>query len=537
MPANRLIVRGGPIVTLDPVHPTPEAMVIERGHIMALGTVDQLDAEWGRGAELLDLEGRAVIPGLTDSHLHLLSYGLVLEQVGLAGVKSVAELCDRVGAAARAAQKSDDWILGRGWDQDMLVEHRYPNRYDLDAVAGGRPVLLVRSCGHCSVVSSRALELAGITAATADPPGGQIERDPATGEPTGILHETAAGLVRVIVPPPSYSAKRRGLAKAFRLALSAGLTACHPDDVRNAGDFATAWQLYHETLSETGGPRIRAEVSDFAIDQPLSIGMRTGSGDRMLSVGAMKSFVDGSLGARSAALTEPYSDGPGCGILVRDRTEFMATVARAHAAGMQVAVHAIGDLGVDWALDAIAAAQAARPGLSLRHRVVHAQITRPDQLPRFVQLGAVAEIQPKFVTTDKLWVESRIGAARARHSYCWKTMLDAGVKLAGGSDGPVEPLHPLLGIYAAVTREGMDGGPADGWLPSERLTVDQAVRLFAVGGAYAAGQESWRGRLSPGMVADFVVLDHSPYMVAPQSIKDIEVEMTFVAGRPLFVRT
>jgi predicted amidohydrolase YtcJ len=250
----------------------------------------------------------------------------------------------------------------------------------------------------------------------------------------------------------------------------------------------------------------------------------------------MKSFVDGSLGARSAALTAPYADGPGCGILVRERGSFLATIARAHAAGMQVAIHAIGDLAVDWALDGIEAAQIARPDLSLRHRVVHAQITRPDQLARFVRLGAVAEIQPKFVTTDKLWVESRVGAERASHSYCWKSMLEAGVPVAGGSDGPVEPLHPLLGIFAAVTRQGMDGKPVDGWLPSERLSVDQALRLFATGGAYAAGEESWRGSLAPGMAADFVVLNRSPYAVEPGALKDLVVEMTFIAGQQLYQR-
>ncbi len=531
--ARRLFVYGGQITTLDPVDPHPEAMVVEDGRVVALGARDSLAARWGGEGERLDLRGRALVPGFTDSHLHLLSYGLVLEQLQLSGVTCLADLVTRLAERARDWPEGE-WILGRGWDQDLFSEKRYPTRYDLDRAAPGRPVLLVRSCGHCSVVSSPALELAHITAATPDPPGGAIERDPATGEPTGVLHERAAGLVRDIIPAPSYESKRRALVAALRLALSAGLTACHPDDVRNAGDFTTAWQLYRDVLAVTAGPRIRVEVSDFALDEILATGMRTGSGTPLLSVGAIKSFVDGSLGARSAALTEPYCDGPGSGILVRERAEFMETIRRAHSAGMQVAIHAIGDLGVDWALDAIEGAQEYRPGLALRHRVVHAQITRPDQLPRFVRLGAMAEIQPKFVTTDKLWVEARVGTERARHSYCWSTMLRSGVACAGGSDGPVEPLHPLLGIYAAVTRSGMDGEPACGWLPEERLTVDDALRLFALGGAYAEGAESWRGSLSPGKVADFVVLDRAPDAVEPHAIRDISVEMTYIDGRRVF---
>lgn len=536
MTAKRLLVSGGPITTLDPIHPHPEAVLVEDGRVLALGRRADLATHWGAGASTLDLEGRAVVPGLTDSHLHLLSYGLVLEQVQLTGVTGLPDLVARV--AERASELPEgEWILGRGWDQDLFAERRYPTRHNLDRAAPGRPVLLVRGCGHCSVVSSKALELARITADTPDPPGGMIERDPATGAPTGVLHERAAGLVREIIPAPSYEAKQRALHAALRLALSAGLTACHPDDVRNAGDFATAWRLYQDVLAQTAGPRIRVEVSDFAMEELLALGMRTGSGTPMLSVGAIKAFVDGSLGARSAALTEPYSDGPGSGILVRERAEFMETIRRAHTAGMQVAIHAIGDLGVDWALDGIEAAQKALPSLKLRHRVVHAQITRPDQLPRFVNLGAVAEIQPKFVTTDKLWVESRVGLERARHSYCWKTMLRSGVRCAGGSDGPVEPLHPLLGIYAAVTRSGMDGSPECGWLPDERLAVDEALRLFALGGAYAAGAESWRGSLSPGKVADFVVLDRSLDSVSPHEIKDVAVEMTYIGGQKVFSKS
>lgn len=529
-----MIVSGGDIVTLDPLQPRPEAMAIANGHVQALGGRIELERAWGGTACRLDLDGAAAVPGFTDSHLHLLSAGLVLEQVQLAGCPSLRRMLELVAEAAVALGEGD-WVLGRGWDQDFFVERRYPVRQDLDQVCGGRPALLTRACGHCSVANTKALELAGIGPGTPEPPGGRIERDQATGEPTGVLHERAAGLVRAAIGEPSLDTKRRGLERAMRLALSSGLVAVHPDDVRSAGGAATALRLYEELLPRLGGPRVRLDVSEFALDELLASGLRTGSGDPMISVGAIKLFVDGSLGARTAALTRPYADDPGqSGMVVQERESFMRQVGRAHAHGFQVAIHAIGDLAVDWSLDAIEAAQVAGPRWDARHRVVHVQITRPDHPARFRALGAVAEIQPKFVTTDKLWVDARVGSELARTSYAWKTFLDAGVRCAGGSDAPVEPLQPLLGLYAAVTRQGLDGEPAGGWYPHERLSAEEAMRLFTLGGAYAGHSEQWRGSLSPGKAADFVVLDRAPDRVPPAAIKDLSVLATYISGRRVF---
>jgi hypothetical protein len=528
------MISGGEIVTLDPFAPRPEALVVAGGRVLALGPAAELEAVWGTGAAHLDLDGRALIPGLTDSHLHLLGYGIALDQLALADCPSVTRLVEMVAQRA-GSLGAEEWILGRGWDQDQFAEHRYPTRGDLDPVSGGRPALLTRACGHCIVVNSRALELAGIGAGTPDPPGGKIDRDPVTGEPTGILWEHAAGPVRGAIGAPPYAGLKRSLERAMRAALAKGLVEVHPDDVRTAGDAATAFRLYGELLPVTGGPRVRLDVSSFAMDELFAAGLRTGSGDGMFSVGAIKLFVDGSLGARTAALTRPYADDPGqSGILVQPRDAFMADVQKAHRHGMQVAIHAIGDLAVDWALDAIQAAQEAGTPRALRHRVVHVQITRPEHPARFVALGAVAEIQPKFVTTDKRWVEARVGPELARTSYAWKTLLDAGVHCAGGSDAPVEPIDPLLGVAAAVTRQGADGSPPGGWLPSQRLTVEEALRLFAAGGAYAAHSEGWRGSLSPGKAADFVILDRAPDRVDPSEIKDLRVLGTFIEGREVY---
>jgi hypothetical protein len=527
-------VYGGEIRTLDPSVPCAEAMVVRGAAVLALGPRAELEAAWGKAAGRLDLEGRAVIPGLTDSHLHLLSAGLAMDQLELGGCPSLVRLTELVGEAARGLP-AGEWLVGRGWDQDLFTEHRYPTRNDLDPVSGGHPACLTRCCGHCSVANSRALALAGIGAGTTDPPGGRIDRDPGTGEPTGVLWEAAGGLLRAAIPVPSYETKRRALERAMRLALSKGLVAVYPDDVRSAGDLETAWRLYEELLPATGGPRVRLDVSWQAVDELLRAGLRTGSGDGMLSIGSAKLFADGSLGARTAALTEPYADDPAQrGILVHERDEFEALVAGAHERGMQVAIHAIGDLGVEWSLTAIERAQRAARRGDLRHRIVHAQVLRPDQPRRFARLGVVADIQPKFVGTDKLWVESRLGADRSRTSYCWRTLLKAGVRCAGGSDCPVEPLDPLLGLHAAVTRQDLKGEPDGGWQPQEKLDVDAALRLFALGGPYAANAEEQRGALSRGRAADFVVLDRSPYAVAPEELKDLRVVMTYVAGRRVY---
>lgn len=529
-----LILYNGVIHTLARPGHTVAALAVAGGRILATGEDGQVLTYRGPGTAMLDLGGRSVVPGLIDSHLHLLSFGESLTRLQLAAVRSAAEL--KALVRERTAElPPDEWILGRGWDQEVFAEKRYPSRYDLDEAAPGRAVVLRRACGHACVASTRALNLAGITRETPDPDGGVIDRD-AAGEPTGVLRERAAGLLAEAMPAPGPAQTAAALERGVRAALAAGLTGLHTNDGFGDG-FTSAWALYHEVLHGRDLPmRVWWDVPVAWLDEVLDSPYRSGSGSEWLKLGAVKLFADGSLGASTALLSEPYSDAPAqLGVAVQSREDLAEQVVRAHVGGMQVAIHAIGDRAIETGLDAIAKAQGLVPRPA-RHRIVHCQIMRPELFARFRELRVVADVQPKFVTTDMRWTEQRVGRVRMASSYAWRTFLESGVVMAGGSDCPVEPVEPLWGIYAAVTRQDMDGNPDGGWMPEQRLTVDQAVRLFTLGGAFAAFEEGVRGTLEPGKYADLVVLSADPYRVEPGRIKDLTVEVTIVGGRVAYQR-
>lgn len=526
----------GTIITLNPHQPYARAAASRAGRWLAVGGEDEVRAAAGPAAEVVDLGGRTAIPGLTDSHMHLLNYGLHLERLHLEGVRSLAELTKRVRERA-ATLPAGTWILGRGWDQDRLAERRYPTAADLDRAAPAHPVVLVRACGHLSAVNSLALKLAGISRDTPDPEGGRIDRDE-RGEPTGILRESATGLVGRHIPPPDLASLKRALQAAMRRALAAGLTMVHTDDVGTAGGLEQALALYEEAVRAGDPPfRVQLEVAAKYLDELIGKGLRTGDGDEWFRVGPLKIFADGSLGGGTAALSEPYADAPdNCGLPLLDAEAMGELVEKAHRHGMQVAIHAIGDRAAAIALSAIARAQAAEPGRRLRHRIVHCQVLRRDLIDQFVREGVVADVQPKFITSDLHWAERRLGRDRLRWSYAWRDLLEAGVPCAGGSDAPVEPLEPFLGIYAAVTRCDLDGQPAGGWLPEQKLTVEEALRLFALGGAYAGHDERARGMVAPGYQSDLAVLSANPLRIDPLALKDVQVLMTVVGGRVAYRR-
>lgn len=532
---GNLLLYNGRVIGLADAARGATAVLVVNGRIQAVGGDEAVRAAAPRDVAAVDLAGKAVVPGFIDSHLHLLSFGMHLQRLDLALVGSLAELVRRVAERHRALP-AGDWLIGRGWDQDLFAEKRYPTRQDLDAVVPDRPVALTRACGHVMVVNSEALRRAGLTAGTPDPDGGKIDRD-AAGEPTGVLRELAMGLVGRFIPKPSAKELEPALRAAVGRALAAGVTGVHSDDCGAFG-FDTVLDLYRRNLGPEGLPfRVSMDVSNDVISDLLATDLRTGSGDEHVRIGAVKMFADGSLGASTAALSEPYSDNPSSrGIPVVTPEQMRENVVRAHRAGMQVAIHAIGDLAIGMALDAYEAALAAAPRLNHRHRIIHCQIMRPEHFERFAKLGVVADIQPKFITTDMRWAERRVGPERARTSYAWRTFLERGVHCAGGSDCPVEPLDPLLGLYSAVTREDLDGRPEGGWLPEERLTGEEALRLFTLGGAYAAFDEQDKGSIEPGKLGDLVVLDRDPTAVPGEAIKDLQVEMTVVGGRVAFQR-
>jgi predicted amidohydrolase YtcJ len=506
-----------------------EALAVLEGRILYVGDRDVAKNSFPRGVipDVVDLQGKSVLPGFIDSHMHLMNLGLALRNLQLGGVRSIAELKKVVAERAKTAAP-DEWILGRGWDQDSFAEKRYPTRRDLDEASGGRPVYLTRACGHLAVLSSKALELAGIGKETPDPPGGAIDRD-MYGEPTGVLRETAQGLARDRIPEPTADTMLECTKEGMKYMLERGITSIHPNDgLESVRETMDVYRKAHES----GLPlRVYWDLPVSMLAELAETPLRTGDGDDYLRIGAAKMFADGSLGGRTAALEESYSDEPGnSGILVTSEDDLRKDVYWAHSLGMQVAVHCIGDRATRVSLSAIDNAQSRLPRKSLRHRLVHTQILSPALITEMRRVRVVADVQPKFLTTDMRWAHERVGAQRMRSSYAWHTMLKAGIPLAGGSDCPVEPSDPLWGIYAAVTRKDMDGHPSGSYYPNERITTEEALRLFTEGGAYAEFNEDKKGTLECGKLADFVVLSQDLFRVAPDDIKDIEVLMTVVGG-------
>jgi len=503
------------------------------GRIICIGDYEECLNAFPRGVkpETRDLGGKTVMPGFIDSHIHLLGFGLNLEQLSLVDVASVEELKEKVRERALETEEGG-WIIGRGWDQDQFAEKRYPTRYDLDEVAGSRPVYLVRTCGHIAVASSKALEIAGITKDVEDPTGGAIDRD-SRGEPTGVFRESALGLVQSCIPKADVEATETALAKGIQYVFSKGITSVHTND--GQGGFWETIDLYRRVQGKGFPLRVYWDIPSEFFEDLSNSELRTKDGHDYFRIGAVKLFADGSLGGRTAALEFPYSDDPGNhGILVVSEEELMEAVYKAHIHGMQVAIHAIGDRAVRVSLDAIEYAQNRFPVYDLRHRIVHAQILSPELIARMKSLRVVADIQPKFISTDMRWAVDRVGTERMKWSYAWRTMLEEGIPLAGGSDCPVEPPDPLYGIYCAVTRKDMNGNPSSGFYPEQKMTVDEAVHLFTTGAAYAGHEENKKGRLSPGYLCDFVVLSDDIYCVDPEEIKDLEVLLTVVGGQVVY---
>ncbi len=524
-----LIVRNGVIYPRTGRRQAVSALASWGGRVVAVGDDQDVMVWKGPNTQVMDLAGRVVLPGLIDSHLHLLNLGQALSRLDLSAVTSVADLKQAV--KERAEEIETDWILGRGWEQGQFIEERYPLRTDLDEVAPHRPVFLKRACGHVAVASSQALQLAGVDAQTPDPPGGIIDRGE-DGQPTGVLRETAMSLVEAVVPASDSDDMMHALVRGAKAALAAGITGVHSND-SFGGTWEAGWELYRQALRELPF-RVYWDVPISHLDEVLASPLRTGDGDDRVRLGAMKIFVDGSLGGSTALLSEPYHDDPSNrGVMIPEEDQLHELVLRSHAGGMQVAIHAIGDRAIELALDAIAYAQATVPRPS-RHRIIHCQIMRPELFKRFGELGVVADIQPKFITTDMRWTESRIGPERTLSSYAWKTFLEHGVVLSGGSDAPVEPLFPWWGIYAAVARQNMEGNPAEGWFNQQALSVEEAMDAFTVGSAYAAGEEQVKGTLTPGKLTDAVVVDADPFNVSPARLKDMRVLKTLVGGEVVY---
>ncbi len=521
-----LIVVGGDIRTMDPAHPHAEALAVTRGRIVAIG--DRATISAMPATRTIDLHGASVTPGLIDAHCHLYGLGVDHDAVSVRALPSEQDTANVVGAAA-ANRPPGEWVLGRGWDQNRWPGQQFPTKASLDAAVGDRPVVLRRVDGHASWLSSKALALAGITKTTKDPAGGKIVRD-ATGEPTGVLIDNAADLVDAVMPPATPAIRERRIRTAANQAIAAGITAVHEMGIEDA----TA-AVYEKLAASSPGLPLRVYAflaGDPAHLERLSTPPKPPIGRFVMR--GVKFFADGALGSRGARLYAPYVDDPSNrGLWVTEPAQLTAGVEAAVAHGWQVAVHAIGDAGVGSVLDAYLAVQHAHPG-DHRLRVEHTQVIAPADIARMVAAHAIASMQPTHATSDMPWAEQRIGPVRILGAYAWRTMLDRKIPLAAGSDFPVEDVPPILGIYAAVTRQDASGSPAAGWYPAQKLTLDEAIAAFTTGAAYAEGAEATRGMIAVGRPADLTIYDR---VLAPdRTLLETHVDYTIVDGEIVFER-
>jgi predicted amidohydrolase YtcJ len=543
-PPADLVFRNGVIFTGTSELPWARAVVIKGDRIVRVVHSDA-DADIhrliGLKTRVIDLHGQFAMPGFNDAHVHLAAGAYVKLEVDLRGSQSVEELQRRIRARLKEFQPGE-WIIAPGWDHTLWPAKKFPSRQDLDAISTDHPIFSQRVDGHVAVVNSRALKIAGITSETPDPPGGHIEHDPSTGEPTGMLEEDAAmNLVYERVPPFSEAQRLRSFALVMDEASECGVTSIQDNSVMSADDGDNyGWQnfLMFQELKRDGKQKIRiSEWLPFALPVARLEEMRRAGGttDAWLKTGALKALIDGSLGSRTAALLAPYSDDPATsGILRLDPTELTQMVIERDRAGFQIALHAIGDRANRIALDTFAAAQNANGPWDRRDRVEHAQIVAPGDFVRFAFLGVIASMQPSHVLTDERWAADRLGSERVKGAYAWHTMEKDGVHLAFGTDYPVEPINPLRGIYACVTRELPDGGPSGGWQPQEKLPMDDCLRAYTAGSAYAEFDEKRKGTIAPGMLADIVVFPVDITRIPPRDLLSTHAAMTIAGGRIVF---
>ena len=533
--AAELVLTNGIIYTVDAARPRVEAVAVRGERIVAAGTSKEIQAWVGPNTRVVDLKGRFAMPGFNDAHVHLANGGQAKLAVSLTGSRSVAEMQQRIRDRL-AEYKPGEWVTGRGWDHTLWPEKKFPTKKDMDAVSTEHPMIFNRVDGHVAIANSLALKIAGIAKNSPNPETGEIERD-SSGEPTGMLKEGGAmSLVFRKIPEMSADQRRRGIQLALAEAASLGVTSIQDNSGWN--DF-----LVYEQLKKEG--KLTARISEWLpflapLERVEEMRKYGGTTDPWLRTAGLKGVVDGALGGRTAAMNEPYSDQASTrGILniPEDRLKQMAV--ERDAAGFQINLHAIGDRANRAALDAFEAAMKARQardaakGWDPRHRIEHAQIVAPVDIPRFAALGVIASMQPSHQTTDSRWAAERVGPERVKGAYAWKWMQRVGARLAFGTDYPVEPITPFRGLFACVTRE-VDGQPGSSWQPQEVISLDDCIAAYTAGSAYADHAEKDKGRIAVGQLADIIVLSNELTRIPPLQILRTDVLMTFVGGRLVY---
>jgi hypothetical protein len=526
MPADLVLTRGK-IYTVDPARPWAEAAAVVGERIAAAGEAREVEPWIGPGTRVVDLQGRLVLPGFIDSHVHFIEGGHDLMAVQLRDAATPEAFTARIAAKARELPPGQ-WILGGNWDHQAFPGAELPRREWIDAVTPEHPVSVSRMDGHMVLCNSLALRLAGVDRNTSTPAGGVIVRDPASGEPTGVFKDAARNLIYRAVPEPTPAQVRAMAEKALAAAAAAGVTTVH--DVSGERGFAAYQDLLREGRLTS---RVAVYFPIAAVDDALKLDLKSGFGSGRLRFAGLKGFTDGSLGSGTALFFEPYSDEPGNRGLFHGQMfpegAMLQRVLEADRHGLDVAVHAIGDQAIATLLDIYQELPAPGPR-PRRLRMEHVQHMRAADVQRMARLGVVASVQPYHGIDDGRWAARRIGPERLPWAFPYRSLLDAGVPLAFGSDWPVAPMEPIQGIYAAVTRRTLDGLNPDGWVPAQKIPLAAAVHASTLGGAYAECAEREKGSVTPGKLADFVVLDRNLFEIPPEEIREARVLTTICGG-------
>jgi len=531
-PATDLLLLNAHVVTMDPTRRAAQAIVVRGDRIVWVGANDEAQQLFPATARTIDLHGATVLPGIIDAHTHLISFGESLLRLNLKDVATEQEAVARVKQKV-ASTAPNEWIVGWGWDEGKWASH-YPTNKALNAVSPKNPVYLIGLHGYAAWVNQKALQMAGVNKETKDPENGKVLRDEKTGEPTGVLLNTAQELVGKQVPAPTLEQLKRAIELAAQECVRNGLTSVHEALVG-----AAQLQAFRELVAEGRLPLRVYVMLDGAdrvlVAQWLERGPEIDP-NHQLTIRSFKLFADGALGSRGAALLQPYSDAPQTnGVIRTPESEVYQLTRSSLQRGFQVCTHAIGDAANRLVLDAYANALKSVPqAYDPRLRIEHAQVLAPEDIPRFARLGVIASMQPTHATSDMKWAEARLGPQRIKGAYAWRSVLDTGVHLPLSSDFPGETLNPFYGIYAATTRQDPEGNPPGGWYPEQRLTFDEALRGYTIEAAYAEFAEKDKGSIEKGKLADLTVISQDITKLEPREILSVQVLKTFVGGKLIY---
>ncbi len=536
--AADLVLLNGNIVTLDKNNPHAEALAIKGDTVIAVGS-NRIIKKYiqKERTKVIDLQGKLVLPGFNDSHVHFVYGGHALMSISLDGVTSFDEIQKRVKEKVEE-KKDGEWITGRGWDQEILPGKKWPTKELIDAVAPNNPVVLERICGHCALVNSYVLRISGVTKDTPNPSGGFIVKDPASGEPNGILHEKAMDLIKwpQLSDKESHDRDKQAVILAMKEAARFGVTSVHDLDYK-IGIFKELLDEGKLTVRVYAGVPLASslgKIQEYKKWKKMLI-----DNNHMLKFGVIKGFIDGSLGSSTALLSEPYKNNPSTsGLLLMTQEELNDIVSLYDKEGFQIAIHAIGDRGVNVVLNAFEEAIRRNGQRDSRHRIEHATVIIPEDIPRFNKLGVIASVQPVFGPsygqTIQSFFEDRLGEERAKYTNIWKTLAQTKARLAFGTDWPVESLNPMEGIYSAVTRKSISDKAGEAWLPEESISMEQAIEFYTLGSAYASFEEDIKGSLQKGKLADIVVLSKDLFTIPEGEILNTEVVYTILGGKIIY---